>query len=459
MNIVSFTMVNNESEIIESFIRYNYNFVDRMFIIDNGCTDNTINILRKLINEGYNITIYDESLSAYDQFRLDNKYLNKIIDEYSPDMILPLDADEFLTGDQNPRTLLEKLSLDSIYYVHWQWYVMTDEDNYDDCLVPRRIKHHFVSPVQNKGADVPETKSIIPAQYYRKMNLTLSMGHHKVFGNNNAKITILNNIRLAHYRAISEEQIIAKTMCYTMRDIATMKNNIETAQRTNQMAAIEHGENMHDTVMEISRGGYEDVIIEDPIDLSFCDSNLLDIKYQFLSHESRADRVYKTGVEMAIRAYNSERSRVEKPGLKPVLVWLDHIRNDGYLFPSPSNDITLLASRYNVRGYLTDYDEVKFLKVNYRLIVTPDTMKFLPHQYVIIPNTVDFESVKSLLVKSGVDEATIISQNAYTHKLGLIKSLYSSITLIPSLIIRVGMYIERNGLSTTFKKIFERVRK
>ena len=28
MKIISFTMVNNESEIIESFIRYNYNFVD-----------------------------------------------------------------------------------------------------------------------------------------------------------------------------------------------------------------------------------------------------------------------------------------------------------------------------------------------------------------------------------------------------------------------------------------------
>lgn len=28
MKIVSFTMVNNESEIIESFVRYNYNFVD-----------------------------------------------------------------------------------------------------------------------------------------------------------------------------------------------------------------------------------------------------------------------------------------------------------------------------------------------------------------------------------------------------------------------------------------------
>ena len=49
MKIISFTMVNNESEIIDSFIRYNYNFVDEMVIIDNGCTDSTIEIVSKLI--------------------------------------------------------------------------------------------------------------------------------------------------------------------------------------------------------------------------------------------------------------------------------------------------------------------------------------------------------------------------------------------------------------------------
>lgn len=31
--IISITMVNNESEIIESFIRYNYNFLDEMVIM------------------------------------------------------------------------------------------------------------------------------------------------------------------------------------------------------------------------------------------------------------------------------------------------------------------------------------------------------------------------------------------------------------------------------------------
>lgn len=103
MKIVSFTMVNNEAEIIESFVRYNYNFVDQMVIIDNGCTDNTIEIINRLKREeDYKIDVYDESLEVYDQFRLDNKYLKKILAEYNADIILPLDADEFISGEDNP---------------------------------------------------------------------------------------------------------------------------------------------------------------------------------------------------------------------------------------------------------------------------------------------------------------------------------------------------------------------
>lgn len=451
-------MVNNESEIIESFIRYNYNFVDRMVIIDNGCTDNTIKILRNLINEGYDITIYDESLAAYDQFRLDNKYLNKIINEYNPDWILPLDADEFITGDANPRKILESLPLDSIYYVHWQWYVMTDKDDYSDSFIPARMRYRFASPVQNEGAESPETKCLIPAQYYKKMNLTLSMGHHKVFGNSKAKINIINNLRLAHYRAISEEQIISKTMCYTMRDISTMKNNIETAQRTNQMAAISRGENMHNTVMEISRGGYQGKIVDSPINLSYCKKESLLMKYEHLSHESRVERIYNTGTEMAIRAYNSERSKSEKLGLKPILVWLDGIRNDGYLFPSPSNKATLLAAQYNVRGYITDCNEVKFLKVNYRLIVTPETMKFLPHDYIIVPDNTNLDLVKSFLSKYGVDTNIVVTEHEYIRKLGIFGAVYSYCMFIPSIIERLLMYAQRNGIKTTISKIKKRLK-
>lgn len=460
MKIVSFTMVNNESEIIESFIRYNYNFLDEMYIIDNGCTDNTIKILHNLKNDGYKIVIYDESLEAYDQFRLDNKYLNKIIEESNPDLIIPLDADEFIISDhKDPRKEMEKLSLDKIYYVNWQWYVMTEKDDPKETFIPRRLKYCLKRTVWNYSDGTPVTKVILPARYFKEKKLTMSMGHHTVYGDKSIAIEEINNIKLAHYRAISEEQLVYKTCCYTMRDIATMGNNIETAQRTNQLAKIESGISMHDAAIEASYAGYPKEITENQIDLSFCEPGSLTIKYSELSSESIAERIMRTGQEMAIRSYNLERKIKEYMWLEPIVLWLDGIRKTDVFLPDPSNESTFLVAKYNVRAYLTMQEEIKFLKCNYRLLVNPEQVKFIPHQFIVVPSTCDVEDVRMKLHDSGFSTDMVISVSEYRKKLGLIKCFYSDLLLIPGMIVRIKKYIGRNGINGTIKKIRERLKK
>ena len=460
MNIISFTMVNNESEIIESFIRYNSNFVDEMVIIDNGCTDNTITIVNYLKKEGYNITVYDESLEAYNQFRLDNKYLRKIIHEKNADIIIPLDADEFLIGmEKNPRTILEGLSLDRVYYVNWQWYVMTEQDDKEENFIPRRMKYCLKKPAWNYSDGTPVTKAIIPAKYFDKMNLTMAMGHHTVFGNDKAIIEELPDIRFAHYRAISEEQLVYKTSCYTMRDIATMENNFETAQRTNQMAVIESGVSMWEAAVEASYGGYTKDIEHNPIDLQYCDHRTADMKYSQYARETLAQRVMKTGREMAIRAYNIERQKKEKKFLKPIVMWMDGIKGEECIFPNPSNRITILTEKYNVRAYLTLVPEIRYLKANYRLMVTPDVVKFIPYQYIVIPDTVDVYEVKKQMMGAGIESSKIVTLKEYRKKLGIFKRVYSNITFLPSMIKRVLAYFKRNGFRTTISKVKSRLSK
>lgn len=460
MKIVSFTMVNNESEIIESFIRYNYNFLDEMYIIDNGCTDNTIKILHNLINDGYKIVIYDESLEAYDQFRLDNKYLNKIIKESDPDLIIPLDADEFIISDhKDPRKEMEKLSLDKIYYVNWQWYVMTEKDDVKETFIPRRLKYCLKRTVWNYSDGTPVTKVILPARYFKEKKLTMSMGHHTVYGDKSIAIEEINNIKLAHYRAISEEQLVYKTCCYTMRDIATMGNNIETAQRTNQLAKIESGISMHDAAIEASYAGYPKEVKENQIDLSFCEPDSLTIKYSDLSSESIAERIMRTGQEMAIRSYNLERKLKEYMWLEPIVLWLDGVIKTDVFLPDPSNESTFLVAKYNVRAYLTMQEEIKFLKCNYRLLVNPEQVKFIPHQFIVVPSTCDVEDVRMKLHNGGFSTDRVISVGEYRKKLGLIKCFYSDLLVVPGMIVRIKKYIGRNGVNGTVRKIKERLRK
>lgn len=59
---------------------------------------------------------------------------------------------------------------------------------------------------------------------------------------------------------------------------------------------------------------------------------------------------------------------------------------------------------YNVRGLVTTVEEVKFLKANYRLIVTPDFVKFLPHEYIVIANQTQFNDIKMQLIAEGLEE-------------------------------------------------------
>ena len=308
MKIVAFTMVNNESEIIESFIRYTANFVDSIVIIDNGCTDNTIEIVNRIKLEGkYDIHVFDESLEAYNQFRLDNKYLNYIIKNMQPDLILPLDADEFLTADTNPREILESLPLDRIYYINWRWYVLTGKEDFTESFIPKRITYCLEDAAWNYVTKQPVTKVIIPAKYYRDMGLTMAMGHHHVYGNDQARIEHRTDLELGHYRICSADQLVYKTSCYTMRDIATMTINIETAQRTNQMAEIEKAGNVQEMAIEASYTGYSGEIFACPLNLQFCTPDTTQMRYAALSGESIANRIMQTGREMAIKVYNLER--------------------------------------------------------------------------------------------------------------------------------------------------------
>ena len=363
-----------------------------------------------------------------------------------------------MTGSENPRDVLEGLDLNSIYYVTWRWYVMTEFDDKKEVFIPKRMNYCLKRAAWNYSDGTPVTKAIIPAKYYKDLGLKLSMGHHTVFGNDKVNIVNLDTLQFAHYRAISEQQLIYKTSCYTMRDIATMENNFETAQRTNQMAIIESGKSMWEAAEESSYGGYPRDIEKKPLNLKYCLKCNINMKYEDLSSESIEKRVLYTGREMAIRAYNSERSKKEKKLLKPVVIWLDGIRGDECIFPDPSNKLTILTEMYNVRGLVTITEEIKFLKANYRLIVTPDYLKFLPHEYVIIADESKYIETKELLSSLGIDRGSIISLKEYKKKLGLLLNVYCYICFIPSMLHRVNKYIKRNGFKATVNKIMARLR-
>ena len=65
--IFSISMVKNEMDIIESFVRYNINIFDGMIILDNGSTDETIKILSQLKIEGLPLIVIKDEDREFDK--------------------------------------------------------------------------------------------------------------------------------------------------------------------------------------------------------------------------------------------------------------------------------------------------------------------------------------------------------------------------------------------------------
>ena len=93
---ISMTMiVKNEEDIIEQNIRFHAAIgVDNFIILDNGSTDNTLDILKKLSSEYEIILEYDSSLT-FKQKKWTTKLTKKAKKLFNPDWIINNDADEF----------------------------------------------------------------------------------------------------------------------------------------------------------------------------------------------------------------------------------------------------------------------------------------------------------------------------------------------------------------------------
>jgi hypothetical protein len=94
--VASFSMIKNEEDIIEHFIRINSLWCNHFFIFDDDSSDGTLSILNQLIIEGFNISIYKGYSKTYQQNFITTNFVRKIARLNNFDYIFPIDADEFI---------------------------------------------------------------------------------------------------------------------------------------------------------------------------------------------------------------------------------------------------------------------------------------------------------------------------------------------------------------------------
>ncbi|KON88341.1 hypothetical protein AF332_17050 [Sporosarcina globispora] len=273
--IFSVSMVKNEADIIESFVRYHQHIFDGMVFLDNMSSDRTPIILESLKEEGLPIYISYDIDHEFDQSKKTTQLLHRTAGQFKPDIILPLDADEFLVSAKknvNPRDILNKIDLQQLHHIKWRTYVLNKKENKDRLFIPERItyargdehdRHH---------------KVIVPSYILNNFTGTLSSGNHKFIieqRKKRVKINKMSELKLAHFPIRSLEQFKSKLLVAWINRLARNEGNELYLKRFVQ--AIKEGkseseEDLYKLAINYPfKNDLSDVTIaHNPVDLTLC---------------------------------------------------------------------------------------------------------------------------------------------------------------------------------------------
>ncbi|GGF55510.1 hypothetical protein GCM10007301_13940 [Azorhizobium oxalatiphilum] len=210
MRIASISLVKNEADILEGFVRHNLHFVDRMYLIDDRSTDNTPEILRRLTAESDRVQVLEDGWTgAFHQARRTTGALHLIRQADDWDFVLALDADELICASE--RAVFEA-DLAAIppgmagAFAELR-YLAGPDDNLD--LVDPLARLHWTLPCDTSAI----FKSIAPRAMLDDASLAFSEGNHHLISHGAGVPTfILPHVPLAHFAIRSVDQIAIKCL-------------------------------------------------------------------------------------------------------------------------------------------------------------------------------------------------------------------------------------------------------
>lgn len=205
MKLAALTMTRAEGDVIEEFLRHTAGFVDEIYVYNNVSLDATVEVVRKLQDEGLPVVLADcDIITTEGEWDNNNGLIRDVLQRSSADYLALLDPDEFLVV--RSRDVLEDalaaLPSGTHALVRWVTYIPVDGD-VDEPRTLARIRHRLAREVRN------EEKAILSRALLEQPGAVVAVGSHRVVGAENA---VLEGIRLAHFPVRSVRQIQAKAL-------------------------------------------------------------------------------------------------------------------------------------------------------------------------------------------------------------------------------------------------------
>ena len=217
------SMVRNEADIIADFVEWTMGFADVMYIADHDSEDDTVSILTHLA-ANHDIILSRVDGTAQIQSEVITSLARKAMSD-GAEIIVPLDADEFLmadTGDtavlpevihSDVRAALDRLEPSGAYSLRWVRFVPQTSGG---MLLSR--------PALRERAPEPLSKVVIGANLLADPDVRIAQGNHNIVIDKRPPVrlttVLVSGLYIAHYPWRSHIQAARKCMLGWLANVA-----------------------------------------------------------------------------------------------------------------------------------------------------------------------------------------------------------------------------------------------
>lgn len=176
MRLIAVSVVKNDADIVEAFVRHTSKWVDHHLIFDHDSTDGTREILAALQREGLALTLFtDDAIGNLQQAR-SNHLTRLAVQSWHADWVLVLDADEILIGPgrtELSKFLAQASGTQPVSVPLLNYYRTTDDD---PSVVNPVDRLHFCqsTPSSTRKLFIPKPLAVNPAA-------VVGMGSHALY--------------------------------------------------------------------------------------------------------------------------------------------------------------------------------------------------------------------------------------------------------------------------------------
>ncbi|HEX3992497.1 MAG TPA: glycosyltransferase family 2 protein [Acetobacteraceae bacterium] len=208
--IVALSMVKNEQDIIEPFVRHTSMFVDDHVILDNGSVDETRRILIDLMREIDGVIVTTCSEFGYSQSERMTRLLRSCQTAFFADYVIFLDADEFISSATRAEfeAILCGIPAGGFGRIPWRTHVLAPFDRDPDHNDPPR------SMPWRRANEHARYNAVLRLDGKYWHDLVVAQGNHDVTSSTARAVpaVFLDGLYLNHFPLRSMDQFLAKSI-------------------------------------------------------------------------------------------------------------------------------------------------------------------------------------------------------------------------------------------------------